>query len=112
MSDELKTRSRLPSPPEHHSRPVDLRARWRVSAAGSGRADRTVCAAFADPGWPVVTTGSAWGEAHCMTTRIDAEVLIPGRGQPIANGSVVFDDGAIRFAGPTADAPVTDGGEV
>jgi imidazolonepropionase-like amidohydrolase len=47
-----------------------------------------------------------------MTTRIDAEVLIPGRGQPIVNGSVVFDDGAIRFAGPTADAPVTDGGEV
>jgi hypothetical protein len=26
-----------------------------------------------------------------MTTRIDAEVLIPGRGAPIANGSVIFD---------------------
>jgi imidazolonepropionase-like amidohydrolase len=47
-----------------------------------------------------------------MTTRIDAEVLIPGRGAPIANGSVVFDDGAIRFAGPTADAPTTEGAEV
>ena len=47
-----------------------------------------------------------------MTTRIDAEVLIPGRGAPIANGSVVFDGEAIRFAGPAADAPVTEGAEV
>ena len=37
-----------------------------------------------------------------MTTRIDAEVLIPGRGAPIANGSVVFDGEAIRFAGPAS----------
>ena len=47
-----------------------------------------------------------------MTTRIDAEVLIPGRGAPIANSSVVFDGEAIRFAGPAADAPVTQGAEV
>ena len=43
-----------------------------------------------------------------MTTRIDADALIPGRGAPIENGSVIFDDTTIRFAGPTADAPVTE----
>ena len=48
-----------------------------------------------------------------MPTRIDAGVLIPGRGAPIAHGSVVFDDhGVIRFAGPAADAPMTEGAEV
>lgn len=39
-----------------------------------------------------------------MTTRIDSDVLIPGRGDPISQGSVVFDE-KILFAGPTADAP-------
>jgi imidazolonepropionase-like amidohydrolase len=47
-----------------------------------------------------------------MTTRIDADLLIPGRGAPIPNGSVIFDDEAIRFAGPAADAPLTEGAEV
>ena len=27
-----------------------------------------------------------------MTTRIDSDVLIPGRGDPISQGSVVFDE--------------------
>lgn len=47
-----------------------------------------------------------------MTTRIDAGVLIPGRGEPVVNGSVIVDDATIRFAGPTADAPITEGAEV
>jgi imidazolonepropionase-like amidohydrolase len=47
-----------------------------------------------------------------MATRIDAEVLIPGLGEPIRNGAVVFDEAAIRFAGLAADAPVIEGAEV
>jgi imidazolonepropionase-like amidohydrolase len=47
-----------------------------------------------------------------MPTRIDAEVLIPGRGEPIRNGTVIFDEATIRFAGPVADAPVTEGAEL
>ncbi len=37
--------------------------------------------------------------------RIDAGVLIPGRGDPISGGSVVLDGGRILYAGPTAGAP-------
>lgn len=40
-----------------------------------------------------------------MTLRIDAAQLIPGRGDPIMNGSVLVDDAQITFAGPTADLP-------
>lgn len=40
-----------------------------------------------------------------MATRIDADVLIPGRGEPIANGTLILDGNTIAFAGPTADAP-------
>ena len=40
-----------------------------------------------------------------MTTRIVADVLIPGRGEPIEQGTVVLDAGAITYAGPTAGAP-------
>ena len=47
-----------------------------------------------------------------MTTRIDADVLIPGRGEPITNGSVIIDGSTIGFAGPTADAPDVPDAEV
>ncbi len=38
-------------------------------------------------------------------TRIEADLLIPGRGEPIKNGCVVFDHGTIAFAGSIEDAP-------
>src|SRR2546427_12902670 len=38
-------------------------------------------------------------------TRIEADLLIPGRGEPIKNGCVVFDRGTIAFAGSIEDAP-------
>ena len=44
-----------------------------------------------------------------MLTRIDAGVLVPGRGAPITNGTVVLDGGTIRYAGATAQAPPTPG---
>ena len=47
-----------------------------------------------------------------MTTRIEAERLIPGRGDVIDNGVVVMEDGAIAYVGPNADAPVTDTADV
>ena len=39
--------------------------------------------------------------------RIQADLLIPGRGEPIADGCVVLDGDTITYAGPTAAAPST-----
>ncbi|MDH3426640.1 MAG: amidohydrolase family protein [Acidimicrobiia bacterium] len=39
--------------------------------------------------------------------RIDADRLIPGRGQPIDNATVIMDRGVITYAGPTNAAPDT-----
>ncbi|MGH9138573.1 MAG: metal-dependent hydrolase family protein [Acidimicrobiales bacterium] len=41
-------------------------------------------------------------------TRIDAEVLIPGRGEPLRGGAVVFDGPTITYAGPAVSAPPAD----
>lgn len=38
-------------------------------------------------------------------TRIVADVLIPGRGEPIEHGTVVMEHGAITYAGQTGQAP-------
>lgn len=46
-----------------------------------------------------------------MTTRIVADVLIPGRGDPIDGGTVVMDAGEISFAGATSNAPAPESGE-
>ena len=39
--------------------------------------------------------------------RIEAELLIPGRGEPVADGVVVMDGPVISYAGPAAGAPAT-----
>ena len=39
--------------------------------------------------------------------RIQADLLIPGRGEPIEDGTVIFDGPMIAFAGPTRQAPPT-----
>lgn len=39
------------------------------------------------------------------TTRIIADTLIPGRGDPIEDGTVVIEEGLIRYSGPTGSAP-------
>ena len=39
--------------------------------------------------------------------RIEADLLIPGRGEPLERGTVVMDEGVITFAGAAADAPTT-----
>jgi len=44
--------------------------------------------------------------------RIEAEVLIPGAGEPVADGVVVTDGGVITYAGPAAGAPETPGAAV
>lgn len=44
--------------------------------------------------------------------RIVADVLIPGRGEPVEAGTVTMDGGAIGYAGPTATAPAAAPGEV
>lgn len=40
-----------------------------------------------------------------MTTRLDADLLIPGDGAPLTNGAVVFEGPTITFTGPAHDAP-------
>jgi imidazolonepropionase-like amidohydrolase len=40
-----------------------------------------------------------------MAVRVEAEVLIPGRGEPTAEGAVVLDGPTIAYAGPKAAAP-------
>ena len=40
-----------------------------------------------------------------MATRITADTLIPGKGEPIADGTVILDGDNIVYAGPTAAAP-------
>ena len=40
-----------------------------------------------------------------VKVRLEADVLIPGRGDPFAGGAVVLDGAAIAYAGPQAGAP-------
>ena len=40
-----------------------------------------------------------------MSTRIVADLLIPGRGAPVERGTVILDGASITFAGATAMAP-------
>lgn len=42
-------------------------------------------------------------------TRIDARRLIPGRGDPQDDATVVLEDGKITYVGPTEGAPTPDG---
>lgn len=49
-------------------------------------------------------------EGPIMTIRIDADLLIPGRGDPIQRGTVVLDGAQISFAGATSDLPDGVGG--
>jgi imidazolonepropionase-like amidohydrolase len=42
-----------------------------------------------------------------VTIRIDADLLIPGRGDPVSPGTVVLDGPTIAYAGPPARAPAT-----
>ena len=43
-----------------------------------------------------------------VAVRVEAQVLIPGRGAPIAEGAVVLDGANIAYAGPRAGAPPCD----
>ena len=42
-----------------------------------------------------------------MSVRINADLLIPGRGDPVSDGTVVIDGSTITYAGPASDAPAT-----
>lgn len=44
--------------------------------------------------------------------RIEATLLVPGRGEPVTDGVVLLDGASIRYAGPAADAPPTPGADV
>ena len=47
-----------------------------------------------------------------MATRITADTLIPGKGEPIQAGTVILDGTKIGYAGPTAAAPPAQPGDV
>ncbi len=51
-------------------------------------------------------------EGELMTVRIEAGLLIPGRGEPIENGVVVLEGGTISYAGPGQTAPGTPDAEI
>ncbi|MGF1667289.1 MAG: amidohydrolase family protein [Acidimicrobiia bacterium] len=42
-----------------------------------------------------------------MTIRIDARRMIPGRGEPVADATVIIEGRVITYAGPTDEAPHT-----
>src|SRR5580693_1245016 len=44
--------------------------------------------------------------------RIEADLLIPGRGAPVSDGVVLLDGAAISYAGSVRDAPATPGAAV
>jgi imidazolonepropionase-like amidohydrolase len=44
--------------------------------------------------------------------RIEAELLIPGSGEPVSDGVVIIDDSVISYAGPAGPAPATQGAVV
>lgn len=44
--------------------------------------------------------------------RIEADLLIPGRGAPVRDGAVVLDGTSISYAGPAREAPETPGAAV
>ena len=61
------------------------------------------------------TRGTCWavrvredGEV-IRTERIEADLLIPGRGEPVRDGVVVLDGPTIAYAGPASGAPDRDG---
>jgi len=43
-----------------------------------------------------------------MTIKVDADILLPGRGAPIDGGAVVMDGASITYVGQSADAPRAD----
>jgi imidazolonepropionase-like amidohydrolase len=45
------------------------------------------------------------GEGTRVTLRIDADLLIPGRGTPFPNGTVIAEGSEIVYAGPTSGVP-------
>ena len=44
--------------------------------------------------------------------RIEAELLIPGSGEPVSDGVVIIDNSVISYAGPAGQAPATPGAMV
>jgi imidazolonepropionase-like amidohydrolase len=44
--------------------------------------------------------------------RIEAELLIPGSGEPVSDGAVIIDGSVISYAGPASQAPATPGAGV
>jgi imidazolonepropionase-like amidohydrolase len=47
-----------------------------------------------------------------VTERIEADLLVPGRGEPVHGGVVVLEGPVIAYAGPTVTAPATPGAAV
>ena len=58
--------------------------------------------------WP---GGLARAMMACMH-RIEADLLIPGRGEPVTDGVVLLDGPRIGYAGPAGGAPAAPGAEV
>src|SRR4051812_2681858 len=76
--------------------------RSRTPAASASVAGCTPAAYESPTGRPDVTRTAV---APPVPQRIDAELLIPGRGAPQQAASVVLEGRSITYVGPTAGAP-------
>ena len=77
---------------------------WSRSPWGNGLSAKRL--AFPRQRWDRDAESSFGGRPFPLPmVRIEADLLIPGRGEPIRNGCVVFDGPTISFAGPIESAP-------
>lgn len=51
--------------------------------------------------------GHKAGRISSPMDRIEADILVPGQGEPVENGCVILEGGRISFAGPVEEAPRT-----
>ena len=60
----------------------------------------------------MLTAGIEEPGAEASMIKIEAELLIPGDGEPVTGGVLLADDGVIRYAGPASAAPDSPGADV
>jgi hypothetical protein len=73
-----------------------LAGEQRVTAACAGQESRCY-----DPGYAGILEAPTE-----KTSRVDADLLIPGRGEPVRDACLVFKGGKILYAGARAEMPV------
>lgn len=88
---------------------IGLRLHMSYEVPPSSRELQATSNPFLRPGLPAAYQNSKFGVASIPSvyvTRVNAQVLIPGKGEPITGGCVIFNDAnQILFAGSQASLP-------